>query len=58
MGMMTKTKLLKMTEIKRVHYTERPRTICRLLNEGYTLDDIVIIRIDCCSYKIVAMKEI
>ena len=44
-------------EMKNVHYTDRPNAIRKLINAGFSVDDIQAIRIDACHYDMVAIKR-
>lgn len=44
-------------EIRNVHYTDRPNAIRKFINAGFSVDDIQVIRIDACSYNMIAIRE-
>ena len=43
-------------EIHNVSYVEKPNAIRKFILSGFSIDDIIITRIDPCHYNIVAIK--
>lgn len=45
-------------EVRSVHYTDRPNTIRKFINAGFSVDDIQVIRTNACNYDMIATKEV
>ena len=56
---MTKDLKIKVTtEVKNVKYVDVPRTISKLLRNGFAIGDIIKIRTDCSHYDFYATRYI
>lgn len=44
-------------EFKHIKYVERPHTILKLLQQGFSIDDIKVLKSGPCHYDIIAEKK-